>query len=169
MLSEEYLKEVINSPANELTIALATELLSLRGHAVKQLASAGEEVFKLRAELTALKGDQMPVSGETGDQCSPEVYEKGVSACLVDIPKDTAEIICRGISAASGCAVDWHYVGGRVHIKAMQFTTTQKPVVLLQRYSIEVGVNADPNGEWVAFDEVKEAIRLVGFAVEGAE
>ncbi|WP_145530881.1 hypothetical protein [Yersinia kristensenii] len=30
MLSEEYLKEVINSPANELTIALATELLSLR-------------------------------------------------------------------------------------------------------------------------------------------
>lgn len=30
MLSKEYLKEIINSPANELTIALATELLSLR-------------------------------------------------------------------------------------------------------------------------------------------
>ncbi|EPE8811608.1 hypothetical protein ACSOQ0_001345 [Yersinia enterocolitica] len=30
MLSKEYLKEVINSSANELTIALATELLSLR-------------------------------------------------------------------------------------------------------------------------------------------
>ncbi|HDL8567096.1 TPA: hypothetical protein ACMY33_001298 [Yersinia enterocolitica] len=30
MLSKEYLKEVINSPANDLTIAMATELLSLR-------------------------------------------------------------------------------------------------------------------------------------------
>lgn len=30
MLSKEYLKEVINSPASELTIVLASELLSLR-------------------------------------------------------------------------------------------------------------------------------------------
>lgn len=30
MLSKEYLKEVINSPANELTVEIATELLSLR-------------------------------------------------------------------------------------------------------------------------------------------
>ncbi|HDL7132468.1 TPA: hypothetical protein PXM82_000832 [Yersinia enterocolitica] len=30
MLSKEYLKEIINSPANELTVEMATELLSLR-------------------------------------------------------------------------------------------------------------------------------------------
>ncbi|MGH2146850.1 hypothetical protein ACQ1ZX_14510, partial [Enterococcus faecalis] len=31
--------------------------------------------------------------------CDPEVYEKGVSVCLVAIPKETAEIICQNITA----------------------------------------------------------------------
>lgn len=61
--------------------------------------------------------------------CDPEVYEKGVSACLVVIPKETAEVICKGISAATGCKVDWHYIGGRVHIKALQAAPQPAPVV----------------------------------------
>ena len=51
--------------------------------------------------------------------CDEDVFNSGESACLVDIPKETAETICRGISSASGCKVDWHYIGGRVHIKAL--------------------------------------------------
>lgn len=51
--------------------------------------------------------------------CDQEVYANGKSVCLVDVPKDTAEVICRGISEATGCKVDWHYIGGRVHIKAI--------------------------------------------------
>lgn len=84
----------------------------------------------LAAEIAALKGDHVPVSVGTSEECSPDVYAKGVSACLVDIPKEKAEVICRGISAASGVAVDWHYIGGRVHIKAMRVTAPQKPVLL---------------------------------------
>ncbi|MGA9616692.1 MAG: hypothetical protein WBR09_05925 [Serratia proteamaculans] len=72
------------------------------------------EAEKIAAELLANREAQ-PVSGE----CNREVYENGKSACLVDIPKETAEVICRGISAVTGCKVDWHYVGGRVHIKAL--------------------------------------------------
>ncbi|MHD0451523.1 hypothetical protein ACY2EW_08590 [Serratia nevei] len=59
--------------------------------------------------------EAQPVAGE----CNKEVYENGQSVCLVDIPKETAEVICRGISQATGCKVDWHYIGGRVHIKAL--------------------------------------------------
>ncbi|CAB1217907.1 hypothetical protein SFB9_2660 [Klebsiella michiganensis] len=51
--------------------------------------------------------------------CDPEVFEKGVSVCLIPIPKETAEVICKEITAATGCKVDWHYFGGRVHIKAL--------------------------------------------------
>ena len=52
--------------------------------------------------------------------CDPEVYENGASACLVAIPKETAEVICKGISAVTGCKIDWHYIGGRVNIKALR-------------------------------------------------
>lgn len=61
--------------------------------------------------------------------CDPEVYEKGVSVCLVAIPKETAEIICQNITAATGYKVDWHYFGGRVHIKALRESSQPAPVV----------------------------------------
>ncbi|WP_432321813.1 hypothetical protein [Yersinia enterocolitica] len=47
VLSTEYLKEIINSPASELTIALATGLLSLR----EQLAEKEERLCRLRTSL----------------------------------------------------------------------------------------------------------------------
>lgn len=67
----------------------------------------------LRKQIADLK--TQPVSSE----CDRDVYENGKSACLVAIPKETAEVICRGISDVTGCKVDWHYIGGRVHIKAL--------------------------------------------------
>lgn len=61
--------------------------------------------------------------------CDPEVYEKGVSVCLVAIPKETAEVICQNITAATGCKGDWHYFGGRVHIKALRESSQPAQVV----------------------------------------
>ncbi|OAH27084.1 hypothetical protein [Serratia marcescens] len=75
---------------------------------------AAKAILALTAELLANREAQ-PVSSE----CDHGVYANGTSACLVDIPKETAEVICRGISQATGCKVDWHYIGGRVHIKAL--------------------------------------------------
>ncbi|MGP6381215.1 ead/Ea22-like family protein [Yersinia bercovieri] len=42
-----------------------------------------------------------------------------------------------------------------------------KPVVLPERYSFDCGVCADPNGEWLELNDVKEAICVAGFTVEG--
>lgn len=67
----------------------------------------------IRQSLVAM--DSKPVIAD----CDPDVFGKGVSVCLISIPKETAEVICKNITAATGCKVDWHYFGGRVHIKAL--------------------------------------------------
>lgn len=67
-------------------------------------------------ELLAVREAQsVPVAGA----CEQEVYERGKSACMVDIPKHMAEEICRSLSLATGFRIDWHYFGGRVHIKVL--------------------------------------------------
>ncbi|EOV0678469.1 DUF551 domain-containing protein [Cronobacter dublinensis] len=82
--------------------------------------------------------------------CDHEVFEKGTSACLVDIPKDVAEIICRGISAATGCKIDWHYVGGRVHIKALRTVPPAQPVAVpdveFDEWAKNVGLISESHG-----------------------
>lgn len=90
---------------------------------IKLTMNPNELLMFTSALLAAI--DSEPVIAD----CDPEVYEKGVSACLVVIPKETAEVICKGISAATGCKVDWHYIGGRVHIKALQAALQPAPVV----------------------------------------
>ena len=60
-------------------------------------------------KLPAAQHQGEPVTGK----CDQAVFESGSSVCLVDIPKETAEVICRNISAATGWKIDWHYIGGR--------------------------------------------------------
>ncbi|WKL60404.1 hypothetical protein QZN18_20695 [Klebsiella variicola] len=84
-----------------------------------------EEAEKLALIALAAMGSETAIA-----DCDPEVYEKGVSVCLVAIPKETAEVICQNITAATGCKVDWHYFGGRVHIKALRVASQPAPVVL---------------------------------------
>ena len=60
-----------------------------------------------------------PTPTDTPPPCDQELFDQGVSVGLFDIPKWTAEALCRGIAAATEARVDWHYIGGRVHIKAL--------------------------------------------------
>lgn len=76
---------------------------------------------------------QQVVRAFSKDVCADDVYERGQSIGLFDIPKETANAICTGISAATGALVDWHYVGGRVHMKALAApapSASPEPVVL---------------------------------------
>jgi len=60
-----------------------------------------------------MAADQLP-------PCADDVFKNGVSACLVgDVPKHAAETICQSLSAITGWKIDWHYIGGRTHIKAL--------------------------------------------------
>lgn len=51
--------------------------------------------------------------------CDDEVFKKGVSLGFYDMPKQEAEAYCVKQTEVTGRKHDWHYVGGRVHIKAM--------------------------------------------------
>jgi len=60
--------------------------------------------------------------------CNQEVYDRGESVCLVDVPKHTAEHICQSLNQVlvkHGVLIDWHYVCGRVHIKCLLPKTEQ--------------------------------------------
>lgn len=80
-------------------------------------ADRDRQVIYIAAEALLDELEAEPVANV--DMCDHDVFEKGESACLVAISKHDAETICRGISSATGCKVDWHYIGGRVHIKAL--------------------------------------------------
>ncbi|CNF17415.1 Uncharacterised protein [Yersinia rohdei] len=43
------------------------------------------------------------------------------------------------------------------------------PVKLPERYSVDCGVCEDPNGDWLSFNEVVDALQLAGYPVEGGE
>jgi len=113
-LSDSQLEEMIKSAVNSSAPLPPDEKFS-------QLISALRELQERRKAAM----DSEPVIAD----CDPEVYEKGASACLVAIPKETAEVICKGISAVTGCKIDWHYIGGRVNIKALRLSPQPAPVV----------------------------------------
>ncbi|MFV3379652.1 hypothetical protein [Pseudomonas sp. NY15354] len=66
-----------------------------------------------RSSNTEMVSDKLP-------PCADDVFKNGVSACLVgDVPKHAAETICQSLSAVTGWKIDWHYFGGRTHIKVL--------------------------------------------------
>lgn len=52
-------------------------------------------------------------------QCDEDVFKNGVSLGFFDMTKEQAEQYCKSETLRTGRKHDWHYVAGRVHIKAM--------------------------------------------------
>ena len=95
----------------------------------KDVPATAEYIGRLRAALaagqaTAAPAEPDPTPGDHPQPCDSELFESGVSVGLFDIPKWTAEALCKGIAAATGARVDWHYIGGRVHVKALPAPTS---------------------------------------------
>jgi hypothetical protein len=76
-----------------------------------------------RAVLARFAAPAVAIPPFDNEKCHDDLHERGVSVGLFDIPKETANAICAGISAATNARVDWHYIGGRVHIKALPAPT----------------------------------------------
>ena len=79
-------------------------------------------------QATAAPAEPDPTPGDHPPPCDSELFESGVSVGLFDIPKWTAEALCKGIAAATGARVDWHYIAGRVHVKALPAPTSAEGV-----------------------------------------
>jgi hypothetical protein len=59
-------------------------------------------------------------------ECDLEVYKNGISVGLFDMPKEEAEAMCEQLTKDTGRKHDWHYIGGRVHVKALPEPIEQK-------------------------------------------
>lgn len=53
------------------------------------------------------------------EECSQEVFTHGVSLGFFDMPKAEANAYCERMTEETGNKYDWHYVGGRVHMKML--------------------------------------------------
>ncbi|UVK80772.1 hypothetical protein LOY46_14360 [Pseudomonas sichuanensis] len=108
-----------------------------------------------RSSNTGVPGDQLP-------PCADDVFKSGVSVCLVgDVPKHAAERICQSLSAVTGWKIDWHYIGGRTHIKALAPAEQHhgEPVALPGRKSeptedSDVFTDAENSGFNACLDEI---------------
>ena len=115
-----------------------------------------------------------PTPTDTPPPCDQELFDQGVSVGLFDIPKWAAEALCRGIAAATEARVDWHYIGGRVHIKALPAASAPADSVqedaALWHWLAEylVGTRTDLDDEIVASETVNDLRKLVKAAIKQA-
>jgi hypothetical protein len=57
------------------------------------------------------------------EKCDEDVYTYGESVGVYDMKKDEAEAYCQSLTAESDTHnYDWHYFGGRVHVKRLSRT-----------------------------------------------
>lgn len=101
------------------TDAAQNELAEVRA-ALGFLPKADAALAGLNRLAELLTVSNSPANAATNlDECDPQVYKTGTSVGLFAISKDDANAICAGIAAATAARVDWHYIAGRVHIKAL--------------------------------------------------
>lgn len=97
--------------------------------------------------------------------CNQDVFDNGMSVGLFDIPKWTAEAICTGIANATRAPVDWHYVGGRVHIKAMPAPAAQGDALA----AAPTTRPAPPDGDGINTVDVQRLVRELDVALNGED
>ena len=118
--------ELFNLPGYPLMVR-AVDFNRLHAESEMRRAALLDEMQKAAlaaGQATAAPAEPDPTPGDHPQPCDSELFESGVSVGLFDIPKWTAEALCKGIAAATGARVDWHYIGGRVHVKALPAPTS---------------------------------------------
>lgn len=53
----------------------------------------------------------------TFPDCDEDIFKNGVSLGFFDMSKKEAEAMRLSLTESTGYKHDWHYVGGRVHMK----------------------------------------------------
>lgn len=60
---------------------------------------------------------QSRFGGDSPPPCRPDIYERGLHVCILAGPRAVQiEEYVKECAAATGQAVDWHYVGGRANV-----------------------------------------------------
>lgn len=118
--------------AAERLVALAASQAPVPAHAVppgyalihEDALRAWGKLDEVRAACVypvAAPAAQAPASEDQHslDECNADVFERGESVCMLAVPKEQAEAAVKIASALTGDKYDWHYFGGRVHVKRL--------------------------------------------------
>lgn len=62
------------------------------------------------------------------NKCDEDVFKNGTSLGIFDMSKSEAEKFCADKTKETGIKHDWHYVMGRVHVKALYPTELLKAI-----------------------------------------
>lgn len=152
-------------PGDELHLTLLMAPFSLNfftGQDRQHLLAFGRAAFEA--------GQAAAQQAVQADACAQDVFNDGVSIGLFDIPKHTANAICSGINAVTGARVDWHDIGGRVHLKALPAThPTQQgmdAIAALQKVR-DIAVSALLTGSLDRQDWIDDMDRIAAQAKQG--
>lgn len=72
-------------------------------------------------------------------QCNSEIYERGVSFGVYDMAKDEADAFCETQTEETDNFFDWHYYGGRVHVKYLPKAEFEEPASSISTDSEVIG------------------------------
>lgn len=101
------------------------ELNVLNGYTIDpkykdQLDAFKAQLMQAVAMFNRVTYSETPVTAEiVSKECHPAVYQYGVSMGLFDMTKDVAEAYCRQQTEVTGRLHDYHFMGGRAHVKAL--------------------------------------------------
>lgn len=112
--------------------------------------------------LEAVKADASQVFKEIGNElgCNPD--NESIMMAIDDLKKREKRVV----ALAGGNAELWETMAARLEAAEKRLAT---PVRLPERYSINCGVCADPNGDWLNLPDAIATLREQGFTVEGDE
>jgi len=94
------------------------------------------------------------------EDCAKDVFEHGTSMGLFVMPKEEAEQYCKDETKRTGYKHDWHYVAGRVHVKALIPAPQRKPLTdeeVRVLYKVSTGFDFHGGSALTAFIRAIEA------------
>lgn len=81
-----------------------------------------QQLERTLALINAVTYEGAPPVVANPEECNQDVFKDGTSLGFFDFTKQEAETYCVEQTQKTGHLHDWHYVGGRVHVKAMLTT-----------------------------------------------
>lgn len=135
---------------------------------LEQIVPKAARLKAAQEPVTQAVGQETAVSSE---RCDADVYKYGVSLGLFQMTKQEAEDYCVAETKRTGRRHDWHFVGGRAHVKALDGRTPPPPALpevdavlaMLERFDLAYSqygacISARPHGTYVRLSDVKAAI-----------
>lgn len=121
---EQWNKQVLNRPLinihrRSLDDVWRQVIKKFGGNDLELIGPHHDELLAAQRYEEGSTPEEAPISVS---QCDAEIFMFGTSVGFFDMSKEEANQHCQNLTKATGRKHDWHYFGGRVHIKSLPFS-----------------------------------------------